>query len=522
MREAAEYLGLEKRPGFDKQKTYNRPDDPDITKDTGATEAILYLESRGICRITAKRFGIAQSKHREIIFPYIRDGEILFAKYLTIDRPGGKKKIRCTANAEPCLFGWQNIDDTSRAVCITEGEIDAMSVSVMGWAALSVPFGGGGKGKQRWIETEYENLERFDTLYLCLDNDEAGRQATQEIVSRLGRHRCRIVAWPERVKDANEFLRQAENAAADFADLLDHARTLDPQELRQASDYRRSVIDAFALDGIEQAGIKTPWSKFDGFAFRAGEVCLLAGINGHGKTKLANHIALEAMTVGARVCIASMEFKPPRLLANLTRQAAALAQPSRRYIERIHDWYTDRLWVFDVVGTASVPNMLDVFEYGRRRYDIRFFVIDNLAKCGFAEDDYNGHKAFIDKLTDFAKEHDATILLITHMRKREDEHRISGKMDIKGSGSLSDMVESVLICWRNKGKERAIQKAEQCGEDPDPDEIAKPDAMLICEKQRNGEVEPRIPLWFDRESQQFLQHSADKARPYVGFSAIHD
>jgi len=65
-----------------------------------------------------------------------------------------------------------------------------MSISEMGHQALSVPFGGGGGAKQRWIETEFEALERFDKIYLCMDADEEGRLATTEIANRLGF--CRI------------------------------------------------------------------------------------------------------------------------------------------------------------------------------------------------------------------------------------------------------------------------------------------------------------------------------------------
>jgi twinkle protein len=41
---------------------------------------------------------------------------------------------------------------------------------------------------------------------------------------------------------------------------------------------------------------------------------------------------------------------------------------------------------------------------------------------------------------------------------------------------------------------------------------SEPDAMLICEKQRHGEFEGRFLLWFDRESQQFVEMA--HALPY--------
>jgi twinkle protein len=175
-----------------------------------------------------------------------------------------------------------------------------------------------------------------------------------------------------------------------------------------------------------------------------------------------------------------------------------------------------------VVGTAKADRINEVFSYARRRYGIGLFVVDNLAKCGFHEDDYNGQKAFVDQLTDFAKAHDCHVLLVAHMRKREDERKVSGKLDIKGSGALTDMADSVLIVWRNKGKEDDIRKAEQRGEQPPEDLLAKPDAVIKCEKQRNGEDEPVAPLRFCRGSHQFLDSPRNRPRKYVRFSVVDE
>ncbi len=122
---------------------------------------------------------------------------------------------------------------------------------------------------------------------------------------------------------------------------------------------------------------------------------------------------------------------------------------------------------------------------------------------------------FIDQLTDFAREHDTHVLLVAHMRKREDETKISGKLDIKGSGALTDMADSVLIAWRNKAKEKEIRKAQQRREEPPGELLNKPDAMIVCEKQRNGDGEPMVALWFDPRSHQFLEGRNSKPKRYV-------
>jgi twinkle protein len=61
-------------------------------------------------------------------------------------------------------------------------------------------------------------------------------------------------------------------------------------------------------------------------------------------------------------------------------------------------------------------------------------------------------------------------------------------------------VDNVLLVWRNKKKEAEAHKGGvQAAKNADPD------AALICCKQRNGEWEGLISLWFDKRSQQFVQ-----------------
>jgi twinkle protein len=71
---------------------------------------------------------------------------------------------------------------------------------------------------------------------------------------------------------------------------------------------------------------------------------------------------------------------------------------------------------------------------------------------------------------------------------------------LRGSSSITDQVDNVLILWRNKKKEHELQ----CG---DTTNIDAPDALLMCEKQRNGENESWYDMWYHKDSQQFLDRS---------------
>ncbi|SQC19908.1 Uncharacterised protein [Klebsiella pneumoniae] len=76
-------------------------------------------------------------------------------------------------------------------------------------------------------------------------------------------------------------------------------------------------------------------------------------MNGHGKTELVGHIAIAAMSQEVRTCIASLELKPGKMLARLTRQTICTASPKREEIIMTNEWFSDRLWVFKLTGTAK-------------------------------------------------------------------------------------------------------------------------------------------------------------------------
>jgi len=72
------------------------------------------------------------------------------------------------------------------------------------------------------------------------------------------------------------------------------------------------------------------------------------------------------------------------------------------------------------------------------------------------------------------------------------------KMDIKGTGSITDQVDNVFLWWRNKKKEHQKQANDTV-------DVLAPDAIMMNEKQRNGEDESWFNFWYDKESQQFTE-----------------
>jgi twinkle protein len=227
---------------------------------------------------------------------------------------------------------------------------------------------------------------------------------------------------------------------------------------------------------------------------------------------------LGALEQGHKVCIASLELKADLLLKRLTQQAAGLASPSEEYIQAITNWYRNKLWVFDLVGTAKTERLLEVFLYARQRYGVEMFVIDSFLKCGISEEDYAEQKKFVEQLCDFKNEHDCHIHLIVHPRKGVDESKYPGKMDVKGTGAVTDLADNCFSVWRNKAKENEIRIMKAKNE-PLSEVLKKPDCLWICDKQRNGDWEGKLPFWFDAKSYQYLESQNGRAINYVDYSS---
>lgn len=261
-----------------------------------------------------------------------------------------------------------------------------------------------------------------------------------------------------------------------------------------------------------------PWPKTEhSFRFRPGEVTLYAGSNGGGKSLITGQIALGLIKQKQKICIQSFEMKPKRTLYRMLRQFAGeniefpKFMSKEKYLgklmDRFHQFAGNRLWLYDQQGTVTTQQVIAVTRYCAMELGITHVFIDSLMKCVPGEDDYNAQKMFVDEITAVARDHNIHIHLIHHIRKLQNEELQPNKNDIKGTGAIADQVDNVLLMWRNKKKEHDKQKKGTADD-------KLPDAMLMCEKQRNGEAEDWFSLWYDKESQQFTEMSGAVAMQF--------
>ena len=504
MSEAMQYLGIRDTMPEKPAQPFKRPAKP--SGQAAKAGAMEWLQKRGLTPETIAAFKIAEQLRdgkTYALFPYLRDGELVNVKYRNVAE---KRDMRQEGGAEPCLFGWHLIDPKARTVAICEGEIDAMTLHQVGVPALSV---NAGAGNHQWIENDWSRLDRFSEILIFFDNDESGEKGAREVMHRIGAERCKRVILP--AKDANEYLLSGADGS-DFWDCIKAAKPQDPEELRQASDFIDRVKALFyPAHGDERDPVLRLDRDVEWFEFRTGELTVWTGYNGHGKSLMLSQTLLGLMQQGERVVVFSGEMTPERQLKRIAKQASGLDRPTMGYLDAIGRWLHDKMWLFNVVGSASIERLLTVFLYASKRYGTRHFVIDSLMMTDVPEDGagaMTAQKEAVRKLCDFAKRNNCHIHLVAHPRKGVDESRGPGKLDVAGSSKITDGADNVFTVWSARRDE---------SKEVDPDE---PDARLELQKQRNGDMQHySLKLWFNKSAQQFCTYSRRQPVVYVDYSA---
>jgi len=263
---------------------------------------------------------------------------------------------------------------------------------------------------------------------------------------------------------------------------------------------------AYSLENPpHQQGDCMPWDKtYSTIRMRPSELSVWAGTNGHGKSSLNCQVLIWLAAQGKRVMIASMEMPPLKTLNRMVRQAAGGASPDRKWQDMFFKRMEGNLWFYDQLGSVDATRCLDVVRYSADRLKCDHIQVDSITKIkGMMGDHSNGLQMdFVNDLQSLAFDYKTHIHLVSHVRKGNDERNAPGKFDLKGSGGIADQADNIYIVWQNKDK---------LNNPNDPAFDGKPDTVLKCVKQRHGEWEGPVMLWFGAKgAMQFVGREGER------------
>jgi len=284
----------------------------------------------------------------------------------------------------------------------------------------------------------------------------------------------------------------------------------DPRvKVREASSYLADVRSQFRRRTETHPSMFSTKLR-DVLQFRPGEVTTWAGYNGHRKSMLTGQVAIDLGVQKQRVLLASFEMLPARTISRMVQQAWATAEPSERQVDTFAAWSDGRLWMFDHMGRISPEGCCSVLRYFADELDGAHAFIDSMMMVCGSEEALDEQKQFMTDLVRLAQETGMHVHLVAHCRKPQDESKPPTKYDIRGSAAISDQAHNVVTVWANKAKKAKLDQQPN-----DEEALAQPDALVIVDKQRNGQFEGRVKLWVDEASMRFCDDRISAIEPYA-------
>jgi twinkle protein len=287
------------------------------------------------------------------------------------------------------------------------------------------------------------------------------------------------------------------------------------QKVRRPAEFEAKVLEELDDARAQSPMVRLPFTALHGkFDLRPGETTVWGGQNGTGKTHMMSQVLHAIGRQGQATLLASFELAPPRSIRRLLRQAFRTPNPTPEYVSRWMRWTDGRLWILDHQGSFGAARMLALLRWVVANLPaVRHVIVDSLMKLEIAPDDYAGQKSLINRLHSLAMETGLHIHLVAHARKGEREGTPTDKFSIKGASEIVDQVDNLVILNRNLAKERRIEQwRHECRNFDTPtddmrDTLSQWDAGLRVAKQRHGEWEGGIPLWFDRRALAYSDQS---------------
>lgn len=448
---------------------------PDYSSFHGLPVDSVPLTKRGLTQETCAKFGYGISRYKnypcQVASYRGKDGLSVVAQHVRMP----DKEFRWIGDTSSIqLFGQHLWKSGGKRVTVTEGEIDCLTVSQCQdnkWPVVSVP--NGAQSAYKYLKQNLEWLESFETVVLCFDMDEAGREAVEKCVPLFSVGKVCIAELP--LKDPNECLkakRQAELISA-----LWNAHPYRPDGIIAGSELWDAVMTP------PQVGYDIPYpalnEKLKGL--RQGELYLFTAGSGIGKSTLVNEIAYHLKTVhGLPLGVIALEESKARnamrylgLYLNKPLHIPEVyeATPKEDLREAFDavlakDWY-----IYDHFGSSNIDVLLSKLRYMAVALGCKVIVLDHISIVVSALGETGGESErktidiLMTKLRQLIEETNVMVLAVVHLKRPDkgksyNEGRQVSLTDLRGSGSLEQISDAVIALER-----------DQQGENPDVSQI---------------------------------------------------
>ena len=369
----------------------------------------------------------------------------------------------------------------------------------------------GESGAWKQVQARYKFFDQFEKVIICMDDDEAGREATEKIAKVLPKGKAFVMKM--RYKDADEYVK----AGAEREFITDFWKALDnpwvPAGIVGSGDLGEKMLAEAALEKVPFPPFMKELNELTAGGIGLGRIVNIGAGSGIGKTTIVDTMLYDWIYTSPHlVGIVSMELNAGQYGISM------LSRHIRRKIENIKDKdekirFMQEEWVqkaqkelfFKPDGThrfflvddrdGSLEDLKAVVEELVIRCGVKVVVLDPLQDIleGLKEDEQG---LFMKWQKGLCKSHNVTFININHIRKSgngqqaNSNGRMISEEDFHGSSTIFKSASLNILLVRDK-----------MNEDP----IIRNTTFIYVSKNRvNGATGPGGCFVYDNETHQLM------------------
>lgn len=371
------------------------------------------------------------------------------------------KDFRMIGDKKAYSFFGSHLWNGGKKIVITEGEIDAMSVSQVQdhkWPVVSVPNGADAAKKK--IAANLQYFDKFEEVILMFDMDEPGREAAAEVAELFAPGKCKIATLP--MKDANECL--VAGKGAEIVKAIWNAKEYRPDGILNGNELWEEVIAP-----VNDSTIGYPWMKLNAIThgIREGTLIVLTSGSGMGKSAVVREIMYHIlMAAGQNIGMIMLEESVKRTALGF--MGMYLNKPIHINDEGITDEQkkeafdatvgSGKVFLYNHFGSTEIENLLNRIRFLVKGCGCKYIVLDHISivVSGMGEGD---ERRLIDNamtaLRTLVEELGCTLFLISHLKrpsgdKGHENGAETSLSQLRGSHSIAQLADLVIGLERDQ------------------------------------------------------------------------
>lgn len=470
-----ELLTYVKRRGYsvsDFARQNNTVEVQDNGNQLALEEGYYAIPERNINEDTVRRYGVIVSRDKDSnnpfrhMYPYYTQEGNMAQKFRDVQN----KKFWSGGLSSKCQMFGQHLfaKGSAPAVTIVEGELDALAAFQMNGSKYPVVAVPGAENAAAFIKTNLEWLESFETVVLCLDNDEPGVEATKKCCSLFSPKKVKMFKHLDGFKDACDYLKAGQ--AQLFINQWFRSEPWTPDGIVASS----TLLDRIKQKkNVESLPYPFPTLQSMTYGIRKKETVVFVAPTNVGKTQVLREIEYHILQtdktarIGALFLEESVEDSGLGVMSLYANKPLHL--PDTEYtdeeLESAHKAVLgdDRVYFYDSSGITQIESIINKIRYYAKALDCGYIFIDNFSILTSDHSQGDERKRLdesITKLRNLALELNIAIIAVAHLNR---EGAIRGSTSIENFSNIIVGLERdiknpdptvrntmVLTVWKNR------------------------------------------------------------------------